>query len=141
MHKGKRGFTLLEIMIVVILISLLAGFASVKIIGRFQRAKIKIAESTIKGTLGVALGQFYVDNDFFPTTDQGLAALVEKPAGSPEPRQYDAEGYLDELPLDPWDTPYSYECPGRHNPRRYDLWSAGPDRQSGTDDDIVNWRR
>ena len=140
MCATKRGFTLLEMIIVVVLISLLAGFAGVHLAGKSKTAKIKLAETMIKGTLGQMLENYYLDNDVYPTTEQGLEALVEKPSGSPEPRSYPEDGYMDEIKLDPWDMPYQYACPGTHNTRRFDLWSMGPDRQAGTADDIVNWR-
>jgi general secretion pathway protein G len=139
MRKHREGFTLLEIMIVVILISLLATLAGVNLVHRAENAKIRLATVAVKGTLASALETFYLDNSFYPTTAQGLHALVEKPAGAPEPVNYDEEGYLDDLPLDPWNMPFQYESPGRHK-KRYDLWSMGPDRASGTDDDIGNWR-
>ena len=141
MRGRKRGFTLIEIMVVVILISILAGLASVGIIGKFEKARIKAAEVAVKSTLRNALQQFYLDNSFYPTTEQGLEALVEKPTGSPEPEDYDEEGYLDDVPADPWNMPYQYACPAINSRRGFDLWSMGPDRRSGTDDDIVSWRR
>ena len=128
MRVYKRGFTLIEIMVVVVLISLLAGFVSARVISKLNSSKLKIAETVIKGTLTQALQQFYIDNSFYPTTEQGLDALVEMPSGSPEPPDYDEDGYMDEVPPDPWGTPYQYECPGSHNRRRFDLCSAGPDR-------------
>lgn len=140
MSRQSRGFTLMEIIIVVVLIGLLAGLSSTVLLHKAQNAKKELARTAIKGLLTQALQCFYLDNNFYPTTAQGLQALVEKPSGSPEPTQYDDEGYLEEVPPDPWGMPYEYGCPGTHNKSRFDLWSCGPDRQSGTPDDIVNWR-
>jgi len=140
MRVKSRGFTLLEIMVVVILIALLASFSSALIIRRSEKVKIMLARAAIKGHLTDTLQHFYLDNNFYPTAEQGLQALVEKPTGAPEPSDYPDEGYLEETPLDPWGMPYQYACPGSHNRNRFDLWSMGPDRQSGTPDDIVNWR-
>jgi general secretion pathway protein G len=131
---------MLEIMIVVILISLLAGMVGVRLTQRFGGAKKKLTETIIKGTLSQALEHFYLDNHFYPTTEQGLQALVEKPSGSPEATDYPEDGYIEEIAPDPWGMPYQYACPGPHNKSRFDVWSMGPDRQSGTPDDIVNWR-
>ncbi|MBM3334992.1 type II secretion system major pseudopilin GspG [Candidatus Sumerlaeota bacterium] len=141
MSASRRGFTLIEVMTVVVLISLLAALAGMRLVGNANRAKVKIARAVVKGTLSTALENFYLDNSFYPTTDQGLEALVEKPTSPPEPTDYPDDGYLKEIELDPWNMPYQYVCPGAHNERGYDLWSVGPDRQSGTADDIVNWRR
>ena len=140
MEKPNRGFTLLEIMIVVVLISLMAGMVGLRLTRNADRAKEKLARVAIKGILTQALEHFYLNSDFYPTTRQGLEALVEKPTDSPEPRDYPEDGYMKEIELDPWGMPYQYVCPGAHNKNGYDLWSMGRDRQSGTPDDIVNWR-
>lgn len=132
---------MLEIMIVVILISLLASMVGVRLVHQSEKAKIRLADAAIHGSLGPALQYFYLDNNFYPTTQQGLEALVEKPTGAPEPTDYDEEGYLDRLRPDPWGMPYQYACPGMFNPKRFDLWSMGPDRQPGTADDICNWEK
>jgi general secretion pathway protein G len=140
MQTTRRGFTLLEIMIVVVLISLLAGMVGLRLTGRADNAKKGIARVMVKGTLTEALEGFHLDNHFYPTTEQGLEALVEKPSSAPEPTEYPDDGYLKEIELDPWRMPYQYVCPGVHNRNGFDLWSMGPDRQSGTADDIGNWR-
>jgi len=139
MSGARRAFTLIEVMIVVILLSLLAGFVSTNVVRHLKTSRLRIAEAMVRSTLSQMLHQFYVDNGFYPTTDQGLQALVEKPATGPEPTGYGEEGYADEIPADPWGMPYQYACPGTRNPRRFDLWSAGPDGRSGADDDIGNW--
>ena len=139
MPTTRRGFTLLEIMIVVVLISLLAGMVGVRLTGTAGNAKKEIARAMVRGTLTQALEHFYLASGFYPTTEQGLEALVEKPAGAPEPTDYPDEGYLKEIELDPWRMPYQYVCPGVHDKNGYDLWSMGPDRRSGTPDDIGNW--
>jgi len=139
MCRRNHAFTLIEIMIVVVLMSLLAGMVGLRLIKNADRTKVRIAKTMVNGTLRQALEQFYLDNHSYPTTDQGLQALVEKPSIGPEPMDYPEDGYF-EVGLDPWDMPYQYVCPGVHNKNRFDLWSMGPDRQSATVDDIVNWR-
>ena len=87
-----------------------------------------------------ALDLFHLDNGFFPTTDQGIGALVSKPSGGPEPRKYRAGGYLKKMPTDPWGRPYLYRCPGEHGD--YDILSTGPDGKeggTGKDADITSW--
>jgi general secretion pathway protein G len=140
MHKTKAGFTLLEVIIVMVLLSLLVSLVGVRIVQQSDRAKERLARTMVKGgSLAQALDRFYLDNGFYPTTAQGLQALIEKPSGAPEPTEYDEEGYLDEIPEDPWKLPYQYRSPGESSRKGYDLWSMGRDRQSGTQDDIGNW--
>ncbi len=76
-------------------------------------------------------------NGFLPTTKQGLQALITMPEGDPSPAQW--RQLFQKMPLDPWKQPYQYECPGKHNPNSFDLYSMGPDRKAETDDDIGNW--
>jgi general secretion pathway protein G len=88
-----------------------------------------------------ALDMYKLDNHRFPTTEQGLDALVNKPTSSPEPKSYRKDGYIKDLPQDPWGNDYMYINPGTHNSSRYDLYSLGPDGEDGTDDDIGNWKK
>lgn len=135
------GFTLIEIMVVVVIIGILIGLIAPNILGRVDKARVTAARTDIS-TLEQALAMYRLDNHRLPTTDQGLEALVIKPGGSPEPRNWNPEGYLQQsLPNDPWGNPYQYIAPGQQG-RPYDLWSLGADGREGGegyDADIGNW--
>ena len=137
------GFTLIEIMAVVLIIGLLVTIVGVNIFSQVDKARVGTARTQIKQLEGVL--EFYrLDNARYPTTEQGLDALVHKPTGEPQPRNWRPEGYLQhsEVPLDPWGNPYQYACPGQHNPYSFDLWSYGADGQAGGDGvnaDVGNW--
>jgi general secretion pathway protein G len=133
----QAGFTLLEIMLVVMIIAVLVGGAVVMVKGHF----IFAAETKVKTdiqTVSEALMLYNARGRTFPSTDQGLGVLVEKPSSDPQPAEW-AKG-LEDLPLDPWGQPYHYQYPGVHRPDDFDLWSSGPDKQSGTADDLGNWK-
>lgn len=137
------GFTLIEIMAVVLIIGLLGGIVGVVIFGQVDTARITTAEAQIK-QLESALEFYRLDNGRYPTTEQGLRALVEKPGTAPEPRRWRPEGYLQggQVPLDPWGEPYQYQQPGVQNPQTFDLWSLGADSApggEGANADIGNW--
>ena len=83
---------------------------------------------------------YKLDNSRYPTTEQGLKALIKKPTASPVPKNWKKGGYVQELPEDPWGNKYQYANPGVHNPDSYDLYSFGPDQEEGSDDDIGNWQ-
>jgi len=136
-HSTRRdaGFTLIEVMVVVVILGILAAIVVPRIMDRPDEARITKARQDIR-TLESALNLYRLDNYTYPTTDQGLEALVQRPA-SPEPPRWKEGGYVDRLPMDPWQQPYQYLSPGSHG--SIDIFSAGPDRQSGTDDDIGNW--
>lgn len=138
-NKGNRiknkGFTLIEVMVVVVILSILAAIVVPKIMDRPEQARITKAKSDIRA-LEAALNLYRLDNMTYPTTDQGLEALVSKPTDSPEPRNWKEGGYLDRLPMDPWNNPYLYLSPGTHS--TIDIYSAGLDSQS-VDDDLGNW--
>lgn len=141
--RRKRGFSLLEIMAVVVIIGLLITLVGVNVTGQMDKARVSTAEAQID-RLESALEFYRMDNAVYPTTEQGLRALVERPTSAPEPRRYQPDGYLKEhaVPTDPWGEPYQYRSPGEHNPRSFDLWSWGSDRApGGTEDaaDIGNW--
>ena len=131
------GFTLMEIMIVVVIIGILAAAVVPHLISQIPTAQIKTAKADLV-TIENTLDRYYLQNNDYPTTEQGLKALVEKPKTSPEPKNW-TEPYLKKFPKDPWGHEYKYKSPGEHNPNSIDLWSAGKDGQDGTEDDITNW--
>ncbi len=129
------GFTLIEVMVVVVILGILAAVLVPKVMDRPEQARIIKARQDIRA-LEAALNLYKLDNYDYPTTDQGIEALVEKPQVTPEPPRWKQGGYLDRLPLDPWQEPYLYLTPGVHG--SVDIYSHGPDRQP-SDDDIGNW--
>ena len=108
----------------------------VKVAVRGEQARIHAAQAQIS-MFETALETFEVDCGRFPTPGEGLGALVKQPANCPN---WNKEGYLQEVPSDPWGRPYVYLCPGQHNTKKFDLLSLGPDGQQGTEDDIGNWK-
>lgn len=136
-HSTRRsaGFTLIEVMVVVVILGILAAIVVPRIMDRPDEARITKARQDIRA-LEAALNLYRLDNYTYPTTDQGLEALVTKPA-APEPPRWKEGGYVDRLPTDPWQHPYQFLNPGTHG--AIDIYSMGPDGQSGTDDDIGNW--
>lgn len=134
-----RGFTLIEIMVVMVIIAILGALIGPQILGRVDEARTTKAQSDIR-TLGTALDLYRMDNFQYPTTDQGLRALVEQP-GDPSVRNWKSGGYVQKLSKDPWGNDYQYLSPGTRG-GAYDLWSYGSDGQSGgegTAADIGNW--
>lgn len=130
---AERGFTLVEIMLVVVIIGILAALVIPKIAGNTERARVTAAQADINGGIKSALGQYEVDMGFYPKSMQDL--LVQPANG----KNWHGP-YLDKLPVDPWGNPYVYYFPGKHNPSGYDLLSVGPDQKEGTEDDIGNWQ-
>lgn len=124
-----QGFTLIELMIVVIIIAALAAMVAPSLIGRSDEAKDKIAQGDLS-SLDTALKLFRLDTGAFPTTEAGVDALLTASGKGP---------YLERKPLDPWGRKYQYRCPGVHRSSSYDLFSMGRDGKSGTEDDIKNW--
>ncbi len=135
-RNQQRGFTLLEIMVVIVILGLLAAMVLPNVLGNKESADIKKAVADIVA-LENALDMYKLDNSVYPTTEQGLEALVQKPTISPEPRNYRDGGYVKRLPQDPWRTDYMLLSPGENG--KIDIFSAGPDMQAGTEDDIGNW--
>ena len=134
-HLRRAGFTLVEMLLVLVILAVLAAIVIPKFSGRTQQAKVTAAQSQIS-SIETALDAFEVDNGFYPTGSGGLAALVDQPANAPSWKgPYLKKG----VPLDPWGNAYIYTCPGKNNPSSYDLMSMGPDGRSGGDDDITNW--
>ena len=140
MKKNEDGFTLIEIMVVVIILSLLAGIIIPRIVGRPEEARRTKAIVQIKQLEG-ALNLFKIDNGFYPSTEQGLEALVSPPATGETPQNFKESGYMKKIPTDPWGYQYAYISPGEHDD--YDLISFGADGEEGgegRDADIEHWK-
>ena len=134
--QRQRGFTLLEIMVVIVILGILASLVVPNLMGNKEQADRQKAVSDIVA-LENALDMYKLDNSRYPTTEQGLEALVTKPQGEPEPRNYKSDGYIKRLPQDPWGGAYQLMSPGEHG--KIDVFSMGLDGEAGTDDDIGNW--
>jgi general secretion pathway protein G len=136
-HYSRKisGFTLIEVMVVVVILAILASLVVPRIMDQPDKARITKAKSDIRA-LEAALNLYRLDNMVYPSTDQGLEALVTAPTDAPEPKNWKEGGYLDRVPADPWGNAYLYLSPGSHG--TVDIYSGGPDVQSA-DDDIGNW--
>ncbi|HYE01755.1 MAG TPA: type II secretion system major pseudopilin GspG [Phycisphaerales bacterium] len=134
------GFTLLEVMIVVVIILAIAGLVTVNLMGSKQQATRNIAKTNMQ-TLKQGLNSFYIDFERYPTDEEGLAVLWSK-TNLPEDLHAKWRPYLDEpMPTDPWDQPWGYRQQGEEAPEgKFDLWSNGPDQQEGTEDDLKLWK-
>jgi general secretion pathway protein G len=138
--RNQRGFTFLEIMLVVVIIGVLASIVALSLRGRSKEAKINATEAEME-IIGTALEQYEIENGMYPTTEQGLDALLRKPATSPEPKNWKSPYLTKSQELDdPWGNPYQYTQPGRNNTDGFDLKSNGPDGVEGGEDDITNWK-
>ncbi len=137
--RNNEGFTIIEILLVIGIIVMLAAMVAPKLSGRGKQAKKDAARVDIESNISTALDMYELDNGDYPTTEQGLRALLEKPNSAPEPMQWNGP-YLKKkkLPTDPWKKNYVYVAPGGHNTNEYDLYSYGPDGVE-SEDDIVNW--
>ena len=132
----NRGFTLIEVMVVVVILGILAAVVVQRVLDRPDEARVTKARQDIL-TLESALNLYKLDNHVYPSTDEGLEALIKKPSGA---RKWKEGGYIARLPNDPWDTPYQYLSPGARGP--IDLYSLGADKQEGGEGinaDIGNW--
>ncbi len=129
----RDAFTLIELMLVVIIVSVLVAMVMPRLSGRSQEARIAAAQADILSNISTALDLYELDNGAYP---DNLDALLRKPA--------DIENwkgpYLKRKPIDPWKRAYKYKAPGTHNKEDYDLYSLGSDGQEGTSDDVTNWQ-
>lgn len=135
----QRGFTLIEIMVVVVIMGILAALVVPKLMGRTDDARIIAARQDV-ATLMQGLKLYRLDNQRYPTTEQGLQALITKPTTGPAANGWKSGGYLDRLPMDPWGNPYQYLSPGIKG--EVDVFSLGADGQpggTGNDADIGSW--
>lgn len=131
------GYTLMEMLLVLGIIGLLLGLGVYSMTGVLGDADEGKAKADIKN-FDANLIRYKTKAGIYPTTEQGLKALVERPSNGPAPRSW--KQYLKEAALtDPWSNPYQYRYPGKHNPESYDIYSWGPDLKDGTEDDIGNW--
>ncbi|MGU2529205.1 GspG family T2SS major pseudopilin variant XcpT [Pseudomonas aeruginosa] len=138
-RRQQSGFTLIEIMVVVVILGILAALVVPQVMSRPDQAKVTVAKGDIKA-IAAALDMYKLDNFAYPSTQQGLEALVKKPTGNPQPKNWNKDGYLKKLPVDPWGNPYQYLAPGTMGP--FDLYSLGADgKEGGSDNDaeIGNW--
>lgn len=136
MQQRQRGFTLLEIMVVIVILGVLASLVVPNLMGNKEKADRQKAISDLVA-LESALDMYKLDNHRYPSTEQGLAALVTKSDVAPEPRNYPQDGYIRRLPKDPWGGDYQLLNPGQHG--QLDVFSFGPDGMPDTDDDLGNW--
>jgi general secretion pathway protein G len=140
--RARAGFTLIEMLVVIIVIGMLAGLVGPRILGRVSEAKTATARTQIE-LLGLALDNYRLDNGSYPTTEQGLAALQEKPVREPQASNWRGPYLRKAIPGDPWGRPYGYASPGQQNPSAYDLWTFGRDGQAGgegDDEDVLSWK-
>jgi general secretion pathway protein G len=138
-RRTQGGFTLIEIMVVVVILGILAALVVPQVMSRPDQAKVTVAKGDIKA-IGAALDMYKLDNFTYPSTQQGLDALVKKPSGNPQPKNWNRDGYLKRLPKDPWGNDYQYLSPGTQG--QFDLYSFGADGKPGGSDlnaDIGNW--
>jgi len=139
---GSHAFTLIELTVVIVILAIIAGIVGPRLFKQVSKARTTAAKAQIEN-LRMALEHYRMDNDFFPTTEQGLEALVREPDIDPYPRNWDGP-YLEkrDVPLDPWERPYVYISPGEVNPGDYDLYTLGRDGEVGGEDedqDIYSW--
>jgi len=135
--QREAGFTLVEMLLVLVILAALAAIVVPRFSGRSEQAKITAAQTQI-ASFETALDSFEVDNGYYPKGADGLQDLIEKPSNATDWRG----PYLkQDIPLDPWGNAYIYECPGKYNEVGYDLMSVGPDGREGGGDDITNWKQ
>ena len=138
--RPLRGFTLIELMVVIVILGVLAALIVPKVMSRPDEARVTAAKQDL-ASIAQALKLYKLDNMRYPSTDQGLMALVKKPTTPPEPPNWKGNGYLEKLPKDPWGNPYQYLQPGQHGD--FDIMSLGADGApggDGNDADIGSWQ-
>ncbi len=142
-RRTARGFTLLEVLMVIVIIGLLVGFGARFYFGAQRGAEEDLTRAAVESGFSGALDNYRLNVGHYPSEDEGgLMALVERPSDEEVGKKWRGPYITQAEKLkDPWGTEYIYKCPGNFNEETYDLSSAGPDRQEGTDDDITNWRR
>lgn len=133
-RDGQRGFTLIELMVVVVILSILAAVVIPRVMDRPEQARISAAKNNVRAITS-ALDMYKLDNYQYPTTDQGLEALVERPGLEPQPANWNR--YMNKLPVDPWGNEFRYLQPGKHTD--VDVFSPGPNGRPGDQDDIGSW--
>lgn len=141
-EQSEAGFTLVEVLAVLVLLAALMTMVAPNIIKELQKGQVKAARVQIQ-TMKSVLNSYYMDNSCYPTTEQGLKALLEKPTTPPEAENWSGP-YLEDntIPRDPWGGELHYVCPGIHNPEKYDVFTLGSDKKEGgegNDADIGNW--
>ncbi len=136
-QSQNRAFTLMEMLLVLAIIAMLAGmgiFLTRNVLPDAEKVKVKGDISAMRGNLI----RYKTNGGLFPTTEQGLRALVVRPSDGPQPSSW-SQSMKQEALMDPWGNPYQYRYPGVRNPSEFDIWSIGIDKKDGTDDDIGNW--
>jgi general secretion pathway protein G len=135
-----RGFTLIEILVVISIIALLAGLTISNFGRSYENSRIDVAKLFVNQSMKTPLLTYSFHMGGFPTTEEGLQALMTAPVSKADRWRGPYLEPTTKMPvLDPWNEPYQYRCPGQHNKTSYDIWSKGPDKADGTDDDIGNW--
>lgn len=138
--SNETGFTLVEMLLVVIIISTLAAMVIPRFTGRAEEAKVAAATADVQSNLASALDLYEADNGNYPSTEQGLAALLDEPSIPPQAKRWHGPYIKKKGGLkDPWGNPYAYRSPGAHNRGDYDLYSLGPDGTEEGNDNITNW--
>ncbi len=134
-NMKREGFTLIELMLVVIIIGALVAMVMPRLAGRSEQARVQAAEADIRSNIATGLKLYELDNGSYPSSAEGLGALLTKPGNA---KSWNGP-YLEKKPTDPWGHEYRYESPGAHRTSDYDLFSYGKDGQAGTGDDVTNW--
>ncbi len=133
--RHAAGFTLIELMVVVVILGILAAVVVPRVMDRPEQARITAAQNNLRA-IKSALDMYKLDNSVYPTTDQGLEALAKAPTSGPKPRNW--TGYIDRVPADPWGNEFLYLSPGKRSD--IDIFSRGPNGRSGDEDDIGSWQ-
>ncbi len=134
-NHNRRGFTLVEMLLVLVILATLAAIVVPKFAGRSEQAKVTAAKTQIS-TFGTALDAFEVDMGYYPSSADGMNLLVNEPRNA---QSWKGPYLKQTIPTDPWGNPYVYECPGRHNDKGYDILSMGADGRRDSEDDVTNW--